>query len=272
MNRADFFGLAQLYQLRGRVGRSHHQAYAYLITPTKKLMTPDAIKRLEAIESIHDLGTGFTLATHDLEIRGAGELLGDEQSGHMQEIGFSLYSELLERAVSALKAGREPELDRPLDHGTEVDLSIAALIPEDFLPDVHGRLIMYKRIAGAANDEELKEIQVEMIDRFGLLPEATKNLFRITELKLKSTPLGMRKIEVAMGGGRFIFNDKPNFDPMAIIELMQKEPAVYKLDGNNKLRVVRELPDKEMRFNMVDQLLTHLLQSCTKNTATLTIN
>ncbi|NOX44020.1 MAG: transcription-repair coupling factor [Gammaproteobacteria bacterium] len=259
MNRADRFGLAQLYQLRGRVGRSHHQAYAYLITPAKKLMTPDAVKRLEAIESIHDLGTGFTLATHDLEIRGAGELLGDEQSGHMQEIGFSLYSELLERAVSALKAGREPELDRPLDHGTEVDLSIPALIPEGYLADVHGRLIMYKRIAGAANHEELKEIQVEMIDRFGLLPDATKNLFRITELKLKSTPLGIRKIEVATGGGRFIFNEQPNFDPMVIIEMVQKEPGIYKLDGNNKLRIIKELADNEMRFKMVDQLLNHFL-------------
>lgn len=258
MNRADRFGLAQLYQLRGRVGRSHHQAYAYLITPTKKAMTADAIKRLEAIESIRDLGTGFTLATHDLEIRGAGELLGDEQSGHMQEIGFSLYSELLERAVSALKQGREPELDRPLDHGTEIDLSIPALIPESYLPDVHTRLIMYKRIASTASMDELKEIQVEMIDRFGLLPDACKNLFEITRLKLTSTPLGIRKIEVAKGGGRFIFNESPNIDPSKIIKLIQTEPAVYKLDGNDKLRIISDLPDKQQRFEMVTGLLKHL--------------
>ena len=264
MNRADRFGLAQLYQLRGRVGRSHHQAYAYLITPGKKLMTPDAVKRLEAIESIHDLGTGFTLATHDLEIRGAGELLGGEQSGHMQEIGFSLYSELLERAVNALKAGHEPELDRPLDHGTEVDLSIPALIPEDFVPDVHTRLIMYKRIASAGDMDELKEIMVEMIDRFGLLPEAAKNLFQITELKLKSTPLGIRKIEAASGGGRFIFNEQPNIEPMAIINLIQQQPDSYKLDGNDKLRIVKKLPDKEARFEMIDQLLKHFSEHRTE--------
>ena len=258
MNRADKFGLAQLYQLRGRVGRSHHQAYAYLITPNKKAMTADAKKRLEAIESIRDLGTGFTLATHDLEIRGAGELLGDEQSGHMQEIGFTLYSELLERAVAALKEGREPELDRPLDHGTEIDLSIPALIPEDYLPDVHTRLIMYKRIASTNNKDELREIQVEMIDRFGLLPDACKNLFDVTKLKLSSTPLGIRKIEVAAGGGRFIFNENPNIDPTIIIGLIQQEPATYKLDGMDKLKIVSKLPEKQQRLEMVENLLKRL--------------
>ena len=258
MNRADKFGLAQLYQLRGRVGRSHHQAYAYLITPNKKAMTADAKKRLEAIESIHDLGTGFTLATHDLEIRGAGELLGDEQSGHMQEIGFTLYSELLERAVTALKEGREPELDRPLDHGTEIDLSIPALIPEDYLPDVHTRLIMYKRIASTKNKDELREIQVEMIDRFGLLPDACKNLFDITKLKLSSTPLGIRKIEVASGGGRLIFNENPNINPAVIIGLIQKESATYKLDGMDKLKIVSNLPEKQHRFELVENLLKQL--------------
>ncbi|MEE8379503.1 MAG: transcription-repair coupling factor, partial [Gammaproteobacteria bacterium] len=155
INRADVFGLAQLYQLRGRVGRSHHQAYAYLVVPPRNVMTADAVKRLEAIESIQDLGAGFTLATHDMEIRGAGELLGEGQSGHMQEIGFTLYLELLERAVKALKEGKEPELDRPLDHGAEIDLGIPALLPDDYLPDVHTRLIQYKRIASAENDDEL---------------------------------------------------------------------------------------------------------------------
>jgi len=195
INRADRFGLAQLYQLRGRVGRSHHQAYAYLVVPPKKVMTADAIKRLEAIEAIQELGAGFTLASHDMEIRGAGELLGEGQSGQMQEIGFTLYLELLERAVEALKAGREPELDRPLDHGTEIDLGIPALLPDDYLPDVHTRLIQYKRIASASDKTELRELQVEMIDRFGLLPDPTKNLFRITELKLGATPLGIKKLK-----------------------------------------------------------------------------
>ena len=258
INRADRFGLAQLYQLRGRVGRSHHQAYAYLVVPERNAMTADAVKRLEAIESIHDLGTGFTLATHDLEIRGAGELLGEEQSGHMQEIGYTLYSELLERAVSALKAGRQPELDRPLDHGTEIDLSIPALLPDDYLPDIHTRLIMYKRIASAKNLDELQDLQVEMIDRFGLLPEQAKNLFRVTELKLKATPLGIRKIEIASGGGRLVFEEQPNIDPMTIINLIQSQPKVYKLDGGDKLRMIKELPNKEARFDVVEKLLNTL--------------
>ncbi|MCU0836579.1 MAG: transcription-repair coupling factor, partial [Chromatiaceae bacterium] len=205
INRADKLGLAQLHQLRGRVGRSHHRAYAYLITPPPSVMTEDAKKRLDAIESLEDLGAGFTLATHDLEIRGAGELLGEEQSGQIQEIGFSLYMDLLERAVQALKAGREPELDRPLDHGAEIDLQLPALLPDDYLPDVHSRLVMYKRIASAASAEELRELQVEMIDRFGLLPEPSKNLFAITELKLKAQPFGIRKIEAGPAGGRILF-------------------------------------------------------------------
>lgn len=258
INRADKFGLAQLYQLRGRVGRSHHQAYAYLVVPARKVMTRDAIKRLEVIESIEDLGAGFTLATHDLEIRGAGELLGDEQSGQMHEIGFSMYMELLERAVNALKAGEQPELDRPLDHGAEVDLSASALIPDDYLPDVHTRLIMYKRIASAADGDELRDLQVEMIDRFGLLPDPAKYLFRVTELKLKATPLGIKKIEFGTGSGRIIFNEQPNIDPMKIITLIQGKPNTYKMDGPDKLRVIHDMPDIQSRTAMVADLLTLL--------------
>ncbi len=258
IDRADRFGLAQLYQLRGRVGRSHHRAYAYLIIPSRKLITPDALKRLEALESIEDLGAGFTLATHDLEIRGAGELLGEDQSGQMQEIGFNLYSELLERAVKALKAGKQPELDRPLDHGAEVELHLPALIPEDYLPDVHTRLVMYKRIASAASQEELRELQVEMIDRFGLLPDAAKNLFRIAELKLKANPLGIRKIDVGEQGGRILFKENPDLDPMTIIQLIQKQPRRYRLDGQDKLRIVQELPEGEQRIRAVGELLERL--------------
>jgi transcription-repair coupling factor (superfamily II helicase) len=258
INRADNFGLAQLYQLRGRVGRSHHQAYAYLVVPPRNAMTADAVKRLEAIESIQDLGAGFTLATHDMEIRGAGELLGEGQSGHMQEIGFTLYLELLERAVDALKAGKEPELDRPLDHGTEIDLGIPALLPDDYLPDVHTRLIQYKRIASAANPEELHELQVEMIDRFGLLPEQTKNLFRITELKLKATPLGILKIEMGDSGGRIKFTSEPNIDPMKVITLIQTQSRTYKMDGQDKLRIIQDMLDTESRFAAVELLLDKL--------------
>jgi transcription-repair coupling factor (superfamily II helicase) len=255
MNRADRFGLAQLYQLRGRVGRSHHQAYAYLVVPTRKAMTADALKRLEAIESIQDLGAGFTLATHDLEIRGAGELLGEEQSGQMQEIGFSMYMDLLERAVEALRSGKQPELDKPLEHGTEVDLGLSALIPDDYLPDVHTRLIMYKRIANAKSFDELRELQVEMIDRFGLLPEQTKNLFRVTELKLKATPLGIKKIEFGTESGRFIFNSQPNIDPMTVITLIQTKPNLYKMDGQDKLRIIRNMPDAKVRADVVENCL-----------------
>ncbi len=255
INRADHFGLAQLHQLRGRVGRSHHRAYAYLIVPLQRAMTADAIKRLEAIESLEDLGIGFSLATHDLEIRGAGEILGEEQSGQIHEVGYSLYTRLLERAVEALKAGRSPELDRALDHGTEVDLRIPALIPEDYLPDVHARLIMYKRIASAGNSEEIHELKVEMIDRFGLLPEAVRNLFDITELKLKATPLGIRKIVVGHHGGRIVFAPKTEVDPASIVRLIQNDPSTYAFDGTDKLRLSMDLNSGSERIDAIDGLL-----------------
>jgi transcription-repair coupling factor (superfamily II helicase) len=258
INRADRFGLAQLYQLRGRVGRSHHRAYAYLIVPERKQMTADAIKRLEAIEALEELGVGFTLATHDLEIRGAGEILGEGQSGQIQEIGYGLYMDLLDRAVTALKSGKQPQLDRPLDHGVEVDLHIPALIPEDYLPDVHMRLIMYKRIASVEDKEALKELQVEMIDRFGSLPDFAKNLFRIAELKLLVNPLGIRKIDLGPHGGRLQFNENNNVDPMKIITLIQTNPFTYKLDGQDKLRINEELPEPDDRFTILTNLIADI--------------
>ncbi len=235
INRADRFGLAQLHQLRGRVGRSHHQAYAYLLIPPRQVITPDAEKRLDAIESIEDLGAGFMLANYDLEIRGAGELLGEEQSGHIQAIGFSLYMELLEDAVNALKAGKEFDLDQPLHRGVEVDLHIPALIPELLVPDVHLRLTLYKRIANAKNNEELNELQVEMIDRFGLLPPAAKNLFVIAEIKLMANELGIKKIDMGNKSGRIEFDAKPNIDLEKLIKLIQTQPKVYKLDNQQRL-------------------------------------
>jgi len=254
INRADKFGLAQLYQLRGRVGRSHHRAYAYLIVPPRKAMTADAVKRLEAIEALEELGIGFTLATHDLEIRGAGEILGEGQSGHIQEIGFGLYMELLDRAVHAMKKGKQPELDRPLDHGAEIDLHVPALIPEDFLPDVHMRLILYKRIASVITNSELNDLKEEMIDRFGLLPDAVKNLFEISKLKQQARPLGIRKIDRGMKGGRVFFQPKANIDPARIIQLIQSNPASYRLDGQDKLRIIKELPDIETRLQILEFL------------------
>jgi transcription-repair coupling factor (superfamily II helicase) len=258
INRADKLGLAQLHQLRGRVGRSHHRAYAYLITPPPAAMTPDAVKRLEAIEQLEDLGAGFALATHDLEIRGAGELLGEEQSGQIQEVGFSLYIELLERAVQALKAGRIPDVDRPLDHGAEVDLQIPALLPEDYLPDVHARLIQYKRIASARDADDLRELQVEMIDRFGLLPDAAKHLFAVTDLKLLAQPLGVRKIEAGPQGGRLVFQPEPAIDPLRVIRLVQERPKEFRLDGGERLRFTASLPEPAERIGYVGRLLRTL--------------
>ena len=258
INRADKFGLAQLYQLRGRVGRSHHRAYAYLVKPGRGGVSDSAAKRFEAIEALEELGMGFTLATHDLEIRGAGEILGDEQSGQIQEIGFGLYMSLLERAVASLKAGRQPELDRPLDHGAEVDLRIPALIPADYLPDVHARLVMYKRIAGAGDDTVLRDLQEECIDRFGLLPDALKNLFRIAALKQRTRPLGIRKIELGVKGGRIHFDENAEFDRVKLINLLQSDPRTYKLEGGDRLRLNQELPDAGARFSFLDGFLDSL--------------
>ncbi|HEB77113.1 MAG TPA: transcription-repair coupling factor, partial [Methylothermaceae bacterium] len=201
IHRADLLGLAQLHQLRGRVGRSHHRAYAYLLVPPKQLMTRDALKRIEAVQASGELGAGFLISSHDLEIRGAGELLGDEQSGQIQEIGFNQYSEMLEKAVKALKEGKTLDFDQ-MEETIEIDLKLPALIPDDYLPDVHTRLVLYKRIANAGDVQALKELQVEMIDRFGLLPEATKNLFAIAEMKLQAQKLGIEKIDANTRGGR----------------------------------------------------------------------
>ncbi|XQE65715.1 transcription-repair coupling factor [Pseudomonas sp. P3C3] len=258
IERADKFGLAQLHQLRGRVGRSHHQAYAYLLTPPRKGMTEDAQKRLEAIANAQDLGAGFVLATHDLEIRGAGELLGDGQSGQIQAVGFTLYMEMLERAVKAIRKGEQPNLEQPLGGGPEVNLRVPALIPDDYLPDVHTRLILYKRIASAADEDGLKELQVEMIDRFGLLPEPTKNLMRLTLLKLQAEKLGIKKVDAGPQGGRIEFAADTCVDPLVLIKLIQGQPNRYKFEGATlfKFQVPMERPEE--RFNTLEALLERL--------------
>ncbi|VVC76087.1 Transcription-repair-coupling factor [Aquicella siphonis] len=259
INRADKFGLAQLHQLRGRVGRSHHQAYAYLLTPPKHSITSDAEKRLDAIASLDDLGIGFTLATHDLEIRGAGELLGEDQSGNMHEIGFTLYMDLLSRAVDALKEGKEPDLDKSLlHHRSEIDLHLTALIPEDYLGDVQLRLQFYKRIANAKDQRALDDIQVEMIDRFGLLPDPLKNLIAITELKQKADALGILKIEAGDKGGKFEFTERPRVKPETIIRLIQIKSARYRLDGPSRLRFTLDRHEAKDRVRLVEQLLSEL--------------
>ncbi|MEX2474107.1 transcription-repair coupling factor [Marinobacter sp.] len=236
IDRADKFGLAQLHQLRGRVGRSHHQAYAYLLTPPPRSITADAKKRLDAIAEAQDLGAGFMLATHDLEIRGAGELLGEEQSGQIESIGFTLYMQLLDEAVEAIREGRTPNADLPLSHGTEMNLRIPALIPDDYLPDVHNRLMLYKRIASVDQKEGLKELQVEMIDRFGLLPDPAKNLIRQTELRLQAEALGIVKIDAGKEWARLEFGTSTPVDPLVLVKKVQSAPDQYRLEGANSFR------------------------------------
>jgi transcription-repair coupling factor (superfamily II helicase) len=255
IDRADKFGLAQLHQLRGRVGRSHHQAYAYLLTPEIKTMTSDAVKRLEAISAADQLGSGFTLATHDLEIRGAGELLGEDQSGHIHSIGFSLYMELLDRAVDAIRKGATLDLGIPLAEEVEIKLNIPALIPDDYLPDVHTRLIMYKRIANASSDDELRELQVEMIDRFGLLHNYLKNLFHVTSIKLQARALGITKVETGPMGGRVEFASDTVVEPIVIVQLVQQQPDTYRLQGATTLRFTVAMDTAEQRIHQAQELL-----------------
>ena len=259
IERADKFGLAQLHQLRGRVGRSHHRAYAYLLVPDRRALTEDARKRLEAIESLEELGAGFTLASHDLEIRGAGELLGETQSGMIDEVGFTLYSELLNRAVQSLQAGRLPETDTSLHSGAEINLHAPALFPENYLPDVHMRLILYKRISSVKSLHALQELMEEIIDRFGVLPEAGRLLFRATELKILATPPGIRKIDAGPRGIRIEFIDKPDIDPGVILRLLQSAPKTYKLDGPNRLRILGDMPDVEARIKAIRRFIEALV-------------
>ena len=258
INRADKLGLAQLHQIRGRVGRSHHRAYAYLIVPSERSMTSDAKKRLLAIESLEELGVGFTLATHDLEIRGAGEILGAGQSGQIMEIGFTLYSELLERAVQSLKANLPIDFDQPIMRASEVDFHVPALIPDDYIGDIHRRLIEYKRIASASEENALREIQTELIDRFGVLPEPLMQLFRVTRIKLQTVAIGVEKIDVGEDSGKIVFTPSPNINPMKIIQLIQSDPQQYRFDGKQTLRIQCQSGELEDRFKQVEDLLKKL--------------
>ncbi len=258
IERADKFGLAQLHQLRGRVGRSHHRAYAYLLAPDRRALSEDARKRLEAIESLEELGAGFTLASHDLEIRGAGELLGETQSGMIDEVGFTLYSELLNRAVRSLQAGRQPDMDTSLHSGAEINLHAPALFPETYLPDVHMRLVLYKRLSTVMDLDALQELKEEIIDRFGVPPESGQLLFRATELKIRATRLGIRKIDAGPRGARIEFVEKPDIDPGAILQLLQSAPRRYRLDGPNRLRILGDMPEVDDRINAIKALLDRL--------------
>jgi len=258
IDRADRFGLAQLHQMRGRVGRSHHRAYAYLLIPSRKALAGDALKRLEALESLEDLGAGFVLATHDLEIRGAGELLGEEQSGEMSEVGLTMYLDMLDRAVKAMKDGRSLALDAPLAAQSEVDMRVPALLPEDYVGDVYLRLALYKRIAAAADDAALDELVTELVDRFGELPSPTGHLLRNARLRLTARRLGIRRLDFGAHGGYLLFETDNRIDPQALIRLLQDKSRAYKLDGPLKLRVSRDLEDEQERHEFVVKLLQGL--------------
>ena len=257
--RADRFGLAQLHQLRGRVGRSHHQAYAYLLVPDQQSLTKQAAQRLEAIQQMEELGSGFYLAMHDLEIRGAGEVLGENQSGNMMEIGFQLYNEMLAEAVRSLKAGREPDLLAPMQAATDINLHAPALLPHDYCGDVHLRLSFYKKLATARTGEQIDALVEEIVDRFGKLPAPAQTLIDVHRLRVLSAPYGVQKVDAAPGVISIAFKPNPPIDPMAIIHLIQKNRHI-KLAGNDKLRIERALPDPQARAQLVRDVLRSLGQ------------
>jgi len=255
INRADKFGLAQLHQLRGRVGRSHHQAYAYLLTPPGEAkVTSAAGKRLEAIQLMEDLGSGFYLAMHDLEIRGAGEVLGDSQSGEMQEVGFNLFNDMLLAAVKSLKDGKEPDLEAPLAVTSEINLHLPALLPEDYCADVHERLVLYKRLANCATKDDLQALEEELIDRFGLPPTPARVLLATHRLRLDTQPLGIVKLDAGDKAVSLQFMPNPPIDPMRIITLIQNRRE-YKLAGPDRLRIERASCDLDSRLGTVRDIL-----------------
>ncbi len=258
INNAQNFGLAQLHQLRGRVGRSHHKAYAYLIIKSHQSLSDNAKKRLEAFESLEELGSGFMLANHDLEIRGAGDLLGDNQSGKISEIGFNLYHDLLKRTVDAIRVGKKINLNDPINYRIDIDTGIACIIPQIYVDDVHERLVLYKRISSCKNHDELKDMQIEMIERFGLLPNATKNLFAATKLKLICEKIGVDKVSIYDNKAHIVFSNKVNIEPIKIINLVQTQPNNYQFKERNKLIFKRKMPEDIKRIEFIEKLLETL--------------
>src|SRR5688572_2537875 len=257
INRADRFGLAQLHQLRGRVGRSHHQAYAYLLLPEEGNVTAQAKKRLEAIQMMEELGSGFFLAMHDLEIRGAGEVLGDEQSGEMQEVGFNLYLRMLDTAVRSLKLGKEPDLAAPLEVNTEINLHAPALLPADYVHDVHERLVLYKRLANCDSQEELDALREELIDRFGNTPEAARSLIESHRLRILGKPLGIARIDASDSAILLQFVPKPPIEPAKVLKLVQSRRN-YRLAGQDRLRIEAPLPDVRARVAAIREAFGEL--------------
>jgi len=258
INNAQNFGLAQLHQLRGRVGRSHHRAYAYFVIKSHQSLSVNARKRLDAIESLEELGAGFMLANHDLEIRGAGELLGDNQSGKISEIGFNLYHDLLKRTIDSMRSGKALNLDSQINHEIQIDPGIATIIPETYLQDVHERLVLYKRISNAKNETELKSLKIEMIDRFGLLPESTINLFAATSLKNLCEKVGVNKISIYEDKANISFEKNTSINPEKIIALIQNQQQSYKLKGQDLLVIKKEMPSDVRRIKLVENVLNDI--------------
>jgi transcription-repair coupling factor (superfamily II helicase) len=254
---ADRLGLAQLHQLRGRVGRSHHQAYAYLLTPPEEALSAQAKKRLEAIQMMEDLGSGFYLAMHDLEIRGDGEVLGESQTGDMMESGFQLYADMLKAAVSALKSGREPDLTAPLGVVTEINLHAPSRLPDDYCSDVHERLVLYKRLANCDSADELEAMHEELVDRFGSPPEAAQALLACHRLRLVARPLGVVKIDAGPERTTLQFAPRPPFDPGKLILLVQRDGRI-RFAGPDRVRIERGAPALNERFALVRDFLARL--------------
>ena len=259
INRADKFGLSQLHQLRGRVGRSHHQAFAYLLVDEDRTLTPQAKKRLEAIQMMEELGAGFHLAMHDLEIRGAGEVLGEKQSGEILEVGFSLYNDMLAGAVASLKAGKEPDMSQPLGVVSEINLHLPALLPVDYCPDVHERLVLYKRLASCHTPDELTQMQEELVDRFGELPDTARALLAVHRLRMSTRAYGIVRLDVSGEGMSVQFVPNPPIDPGKIIQLIQGK-AGYRLAGPDRLKLTTPLPDVARRVGAVNAFLAALGQ------------
>jgi transcription-repair coupling factor (superfamily II helicase) len=257
INRADKFGLAQLHQLRGRVGRSHHQAFAYLLVEEDRALTAQAKKRLEAIQLMEELGSGFHLAMQDMEIRGCGEVLGEKQSGEILEVGFSLYNDMLAGAVASLKAGKEPDMSQPLGVVSEINLHTPALLPEDYCPDVHERLVLYKRLASCQTTDELTQMQEELVDRFGEMPDTARALLAVHRLRMSTRPYGIVRLDVSGEGMNVQFVPNPPVDPGRIIQLIQGK-AGYRLAGPDRLKLITPLPDVARRVGAVTAFLAAL--------------
>jgi transcription-repair coupling factor (superfamily II helicase) len=257
IHRADKFGLAQLHQLRGRVGRSHHQAYAYLLTPPEEALTANSKKRLEAIQMMEDLGAGFYLAMHDLEIRGAGEVLGDSQSGGIQDIGFTLYNDMLNAAVRSLKSGKEPDLMKPLNVATEINLHTPALLPESYCGDTHERLVIYKRLANCETEDTLDQLQEELVDRFGLIPEPAQTLVDSHRLRILGKPMDLIKIDASTAAITVQFGPDTTIEPQRVIALVQKKKH-YRLAGQDKLRIEKPIADVKLRVVEIKSILREL--------------